>query len=133
MGSSAWLNNCTLRDEVTGARSSQMHRLGIGIVATAVLIVLSIFCSASFAEGLGQALIEAAQKGDLAQVKTLLTTGADVNARDHDGRTALMFAAWNGNLEAMRLLIDKGADVHAKAKNGDTAFRMRRSRVTPES
>src|ERR1700740_1301844 len=35
-------------------------------------------------------LMDAATKGDLARVRDLLAKGADVNARDHSGRTALM-------------------------------------------
>jgi ankyrin repeat protein len=87
-----------------------MHRLGIGIVTTGMLIVLSIFCSASFAEGQGQALIEAACKGDLRQVQELLEKGADINAKNCD-QTALTAAARGGNLEIVKLLMEKGADV----------------------
>ena len=49
-----------------------MRRFGIGIVATGLLIVLSIFCSASLAEDPGQALIEAARRGDFKHVQELL-------------------------------------------------------------
>src|SRR6266852_2205518 len=38
-------------------------------------------------------LMEAAAKGDLARVRDLVAKGADVDARDHFGRTALMSAA----------------------------------------
>jgi len=44
-------------------------------------------------------------------VKALLDLGADVNARAHDGGTALMLAASCGDEEIVRLLLNKGADV----------------------
>jgi ankyrin repeat protein len=37
-------------------------------------------------------LMRAALEGDNATVSTLLAGGADVNAKDSEGRTALMFA-----------------------------------------
>src|SRR6267378_2902307 len=64
-------------------------------------------------------LMDAAAKGDLAGVRDLLAKGADVNARDESGRTALMSAA---NAAVAEALIAKGADVNAKAQNGMTAW-----------
>jgi len=63
--------------------------------------------------------MDAAGKGDLARVRDLLAKGADVNARDHSGSTALMSAANAGVAEA---LIAKGADVNAKTDSGQTAL-----------
>lgn len=44
-------------------------------------------------------------------VNLLLELGADVNARDLDGRTALMGAAHKGRSEIVQLLVDHGADM----------------------
>jgi ankyrin repeat protein len=88
-----------------------MHRLGIGIVATVLLIALSILCSASFAEDQSEELIEAACKGDLRQVQELLDKGADINAKDRHGMTALMWVSYNDNAEIVRVLLAKGADI----------------------
>ena len=44
-------------------------------------------------------------------VKLLLELGADVNARDLDGRTALMGAAHKGRSEIVQLLVDHEADM----------------------
>src|SRR5690348_17263257 len=56
-------------------------------------------------------LMDAAAKGDLGKVRDLLAKGADVNARDQSGSTALMSAA---NAAVAEALIAKGADVNAK-------------------
>ena len=44
-------------------------------------------------------------------VDWLLGLGADVNARDLDGRTALMGAAHKGRSEVVQILVDHGADM----------------------
>ncbi len=52
-------------------------------------------------------LAEAAAKGDLAQMKTLLDAGADMNEFGHGG-TPLNFAVRRGQVEAVRLLLERG-------------------------
>ncbi len=44
--------------------------------------------------------------------------GADVNARNKDGDTALMLGCRRGHLEVVKLLLEKGADVNARDKDG---------------
>jgi ankyrin repeat protein len=51
----------------------------------------------------------------------LLDRGADKNARDKMGNTALMHAARDGRLTVLGLLMDSGADYRAKNMNGRTA------------
>lgn len=55
-----------------------------------------------------------------ARVEKLLAHGADVNAQDGDGDTALHGAAQTGNTEIMQRLLDKGADPNTKNKQGGT-------------
>ncbi len=45
----------------------------------------------------GAALVSAAQRGDLAAVKSLIAEGADVNVPQGDGMTALHWAAHHGD------------------------------------
>jgi ankyrin repeat protein len=73
-----------------------------------------------------RALIVAAAKNDVAQVRALLAgkgdKQADVKARDESGRTALLAATHANSIEAARLLIAAGADVNAKDRIEDSPF-----------
>ncbi len=55
-------------------------------------------------------------------VRLLLARGADVNARDNQGKSVLAIAAQVGNTEAVRMLLAKGADVGIKDQDGYTAL-----------
>jgi ankyrin repeat protein len=60
-------------------------------------------------------------------VKLLLERGADIEARNQHGDTALILAASKGGYEdatTVRLLLDRGADVGAKNNNGQTALAL---------
>ncbi|HVQ43020.1 MAG TPA: ankyrin repeat domain-containing protein [Vicinamibacterales bacterium] len=52
---------------------------------------------------------DAAQRGDTAAVQTLLKDGADVNAAQGDGMTALHWTALNGDLKTLNVLLIAGA------------------------
>ena len=57
-------------------------------------------------------------------VKAALDAGADVDAKDDEGNTALMDAASGGwrSEDVIKLLLDAGADVDAKDDEGNTAL-----------
>ena len=61
---------------------------------------------------------DAAERGDVATVKSLLKDGADVNAAQGDGMTALHWAADRGNAELAELLIYAGANHSAQTRIG---------------
>lgn len=67
-------------------------------------------------------LHSAAELGDTTLVKTLLSKGAVVDARDRMGVPVLFLAVEGGHREVLEVLIDAGADIKAKEKNGRTAL-----------
>jgi ribosomal protein L17 len=60
--------------------------------------------------------------GDATRVGALLSEGADLEARDRAGRTALLLATHGNHVEVARLLIAAGADVNAKDAISDTPY-----------
>lgn len=62
----------------------------------------------------------AAQDGDLAEVRRLLTLGAEVNATDAHGNTPLKYASAEPWPEVLRLLIAYGASTTIADENGFT-------------
>jgi uncharacterized protein len=67
-------------------------------------------------------LIKSAQSDNLAGVQIALDAGANVNAADKVGKTALMQASFEGLIEIVELLVGAKANVNAKDKNGATAL-----------
>ena len=63
-------------------------------------------------------LAYAAGFGHMEVLEFLVARGADVNARDPRGLSALHLTAYTGQLQALRFLIAKGADVRAKGPSG---------------
>ena len=56
------------------------------------------------------------------QLKNILGRGADVNAMNGNGETALMLASWAGDVKCVRFLLSKGAAVYAVTRYGTTAL-----------
>lgn len=83
---------------------------------------LLIKWGANPADLLNKELLDYAGWGDKKRIELLLEKGAQVNARDISGRTALMRAARHGQEEVCKLLIAQGANINAKADDGDTAL-----------
>lgn len=61
---------------------------------------------------------DAAERGDLEAVRTLLRQGADVNTAQSDGMTALHWAASNNDVEIVSTLLYAGATVRATTRLG---------------
>ena len=92
------------------------------------LMASFLFVSISSAKGtLSDQLLEASSAGNISQVKILIEQGADINAKDEGGETALMWASGNqftgkGHIEVVKYLVENGADINAEGKSGDTAL-----------
>jgi len=70
-----------------------------------------------------EAFIELCKTGTVQEIQEAIKAGADVNARDNDGWTALKFAAWRADDPGIVSALTKaGADVNAKNNNGVTAL-----------
>ena len=82
-----------------------------------VLTLVSLFALSSVQAG---PLHDAADKGNIDEVKRLIAQGANVNAKDKHTVTALHWAADQGHTAVVELLIAEGADVNAKSKDGST-------------
>jgi hypothetical protein len=67
-----------------------------------------------------ETLQQAADLGDLATLQRLLGANADIDARDAQGRTALMHAVLHGQERAVELLLAAGASTNAGDNDGTT-------------
>lgn len=67
-------------------------------------------------------LIQAVSKGDTPAARALIAKGTDVQVRDAEGRTALMYAAERGDPTTVQTLLTNGADVNARDYQGWTAL-----------
>ncbi|MYK66266.1 MAG: hypothetical protein F4022_07320 [Gemmatimonadetes bacterium] len=84
-----------------------------GILSAAILPLLLLGLS-----GGNSPVADAAQRGDLEAVRRLLRDGADVNAAQGDGMTALHWAAERGEGEMGEVLLYAGARVDAGTRIG---------------
>jgi len=88
--------------------------------AAVALLLAAVLPSALAAQQAvaGDALLEAARRGELEAVRELIGRGADVDAKRGDGMTALHLAAERGHAEVAGALIDAGAAVDAGTRIG---------------
>jgi ankyrin repeat protein len=97
------------------------------------LLAAALSAIAVLAWGQSQApLVEAAGRGELAQVQALLRAGADVEQRDANGRTAVLAATAGNHLAVVRALIARGANVNAQDHQRDSAFLLAGARGSTE-
>lgn len=66
-------------------------------------------------------LLNAAESGDAAALSKALQSGADVDAKNLGGLTAMLWAAIGGHVDCLSLLVKAGADIEAKDSDGLTA------------
>jgi ankyrin repeat protein/uncharacterized protein DUF6438 len=76
-------------------------------------------------------LMWACQSADVAAVRQLIRSGADVRAKDTKGRTALMYAAARQSPEIVDALLYSGAGVNEQNSSGQTALHFAASPASP--
>ena len=95
-------------------RRADSRSAGWSLMGTLVLGVLL-----SGATLLDSPVADAAMDGDIGAVRALLTEGADVNAPQGDGMTALHWAAEAGDVEMVGMLLYAGANLQGVTRLGD--------------
>ena len=88
------------------------------LIATIAAVVL-VGCGPSETE---KAMINAAYRGSISEVKLHLEAGVNVNAQNEGGDSALHGAARRGHNELALFLIQKGADLYATDQFGIPPF-----------
>jgi ankyrin repeat protein len=81
-------------------------------------VLLAMFCAAVAAAATESPVADAAMARDAAAAKKLLKSGADVNAAQGDGMTALHWAASNNDADLAQMLLYAGANVRATTRLG---------------
>ncbi|MGG4103452.1 ankyrin repeat domain-containing protein [Paenibacillus lautus] len=67
-------------------------------------------------------LIEYAEQGNTEQVRQLLQSGANINATDEQGRTAVMAATYHNHVGTVEALIQAGADINIRDHQLNNVF-----------
>jgi uncharacterized protein len=88
------------------------YRMGLSFAA---VMLMTITLTAAKTD-----VADAAMRGDKAAIKALLDKGANVNAAQSDGATAVHWAVYRADTEMLRMLIAAGADVKVANRNGST-------------
>ena len=105
--------------------TTQRHAKHPGLLGLLLfLTVLAVFTANASAAMTDKDFIKLCESGTAEKVKTALADGTNANARDKDGRTALMAASANNSSKVVTALLDAGADVNAKSKDGQTALML---------
>src|SRR5918993_5971802 len=93
-------------------------RVTVLALAVASLVFGAATASRLSAQMADAPVAEAAMRADTAGVRTLLRGGADVNAAQPDGMTALHWTALGNDLETMNVLLYAGAGTEALTRVG---------------
>jgi len=92
---------------------------GLLAIAAAVLLSAAAIPTTTTTTTSDAPIADAAMRGDSAQVRALVKQGADVNAAQGDGMTALHWASMRGEVEEAKMLIFAGARLDAATRNGN--------------
>lgn len=117
---------------------TRSHRLQLVLIFISAMTLLSVVPAVTLGASPGDGaasskeLFEAVDRGDRQQTLAALRRGADVNAGDTGGYTALHRACAAGNLSIVTLLLEAGAGVDARTATGETPLHRAASREVAE-
>ncbi len=103
-------------------RGSERRGPPRGTILFAVLCAFCVLLQTDQVVGQERTMFEAARTNDVARIEALIAEGAEIDAVDENGRTALLIATHRNNIEAATVLIDAGADVNRKDNIEDSPF-----------
>ncbi len=92
------------------------------LITVIVATVLAGFGTVCGAQEKSASFVKSAKENRMEDFQRLLKQGANVNASDERGYTALIWVAGRGNLNAAQKLLDAGADINAKTVDNVTAL-----------
>lgn len=108
--------------------STPLHSAAIGIKNNKILIKQLLSKGADINSGRGSTsgtpLIQAARYGNAEIAEMLIKHGADVNATDASGNTALHIAALFGRLKYANVILKNNPDVNAKNSSNNTPLHI---------
>lgn len=101
-------------------RPSLIVAMAIMLIALLTVPTALVLTARAGAKAARTPLQEAAAEGNLNEARSLISKGANLNAKDNKGRTPLFYAVEYGHTLMCDLLIVKGADINAGDAAGDT-------------
>lgn len=101
-------------------------------VKSVLMIVACLVVAAKAADKLGDDLIKAAKKGDVAKAQALVRQGVPVDSQDKDGKTALWEATRHEKADVVAMLIEAKADLNLPSKEGETPLFVAAGRGNPK-
>jgi ankyrin repeat protein len=85
------------------------------------LLLVAVLAPATVrAQSVFDRIFDAVDANSVAEVRSLLALGVDVNTADRDGNSLLAIAARNGHRETVNLLLKSGARVETRNRFGET-------------